>query len=445
MFKKTNIYRNKFISVTIFSLVVTIVIILASGLRPPQVPALSQTGAALGIVPATTDPNNPQTKAWFIETLHPGETVERQAWVVNGFEDEREVEIVTKDAIQTTDGTFTYKDNSEKDELVGTWLNPTTRTLKLPGKSSNNLLKFKISVPADAKPGEYAGVIAVQTQAIPNSNNAILVKNRVGARVYITVPGDQQLAVKVNGFDFINPTKDIYKQVVNQLNPDLAKSVHLLWQVQNTGTVYSKTSGKIKISTPSGEVQTTIDQELGPNMGSISRLLPINKPWEVGQYKATLELSTRPVIFANKGELLDQTNPTTYSTEFEVTEAMLQAIQTAVRDLTKSSDPGSQTTGQLNITGPTSQSTDTQTSQPTTTAWMDYWRVGGLILVVTIGLGVGWWLKHRAKQDQPATSAKPTRVETQSVAHTDKIYEVETTSQSASPTQSNDQSNAPAD
>ena len=85
-----------------------------------SISVLAQDG--VGIVPTNQDPEKPLTKAWIM--------------LRNNNETDTEVQFSSKDSIQTAQGAFSFKDDSQKDTLVGSWIKLSKDKVTVPAKSA---------------------------------------------------------------------------------------------------------------------------------------------------------------------------------------------------------------------------------------------------------------------------------------------------------------------
>lgn len=153
--------------------------------------AISYKG--LGIYPneSERDEKNSLTRSWFIYTLEPGEVKEAKVNVVNQSEEPVEVKIYPVDAVTTKDGAFAPQSEDREKIDVGAWINMPTSELSLK-PNETKVIDFTIKVPENAEVGDHMGAIIVQNKEIPKTEEgtAMQVVNRVGARIYLTVPGE---------------------------------------------------------------------------------------------------------------------------------------------------------------------------------------------------------------------------------------------------------------
>lgn len=157
-------------------------------------PLLAIEGSTVGVRPA--DP----TESWIRARLKPGAASSTTAVVVNLSDTSQRVRIGAADGITTPDGTFTLASEEAAATDVGAWLRPEVTTLTLP-PHSERAIAVGIRVPADAAPGDHAGGLVVRslqpTATTDSGGVAIDVVERVGLRVYLTVPGRRDGTVAV--------------------------------------------------------------------------------------------------------------------------------------------------------------------------------------------------------------------------------------------------------
>jgi hypothetical protein len=157
------------------------------------VPAASPAGAletnTLGITPVGEADN-------FHLELLPGEEMERRAVITNRTDDAHHVRVYPVDATVTAQGGFALGERDAPRNGVSAWLQLPVSELTLAPHSSTPL-PFRLTVPADATPGDHAGGIVLETdpkgQPQDLGDNFAVQLNlveRIGVRVYLTVAGE---------------------------------------------------------------------------------------------------------------------------------------------------------------------------------------------------------------------------------------------------------------
>lgn len=248
----------------------------------------------LGIYPNESewDIKNSLTKSWFIYTLKPGEVKEAKVDVINQSDQPVEVKIYPVDAVTTKDGAFAPQPEDRKRVDVGAWTSMSVSEISLK-PNETKVVDFTIKVPENVEVGDHMGAIIVQGKEVPEAKEgtAMQVVTRVGARIYLTVPGEIIKELEFKDFSY----KIEEGQVVFYL------------VLTNKGNVRILSKGEIEIKDKSGKVVDKIkitEREVFPK-GTI--VLPIK--WEktmAGKFiaQATVnydeKISTKELSFVAK-------------------------------------------------------------------------------------------------------------------------------------------------
>jgi len=159
-----------------YSLIALIALLIGLGWYSPA--------RALGIIPKPL-PNEPP-RSWFVYTLRPSETQVDTIVVSNSSDKPVTAVIEPLDATNTSEGGFSLVADSTDNQDLGKWITLEKTEIQLPaGRSAE--VSFKLAVPSDASPGQHSAGIAVYEKA--TQSGGIGLRIRVGARVYVTVPG----------------------------------------------------------------------------------------------------------------------------------------------------------------------------------------------------------------------------------------------------------------
>ena len=180
----------------------------------------------LGIRPANPDPKQPFGRSWFIYTAEIGKEIQDRVDVTNLADASATVRVWVADAATTEDGAYTIKD--EEPIGVGAWITFFERNDKKPEEIVNlgpeatvdlsagetKTVDFVLKVPESAEVGDHMGAIMAQVVGTPGGSGkanagfgaGVTVVTRVGARVYLTVPGE--LVRKVEFTDFSGGMKN---------------------------------------------------------------------------------------------------------------------------------------------------------------------------------------------------------------------------------------------
>lgn len=169
---------------------VTYVLLAIVFLAAASVSTVAAQSSTVGITPAFPSEENPRTAAIFIHTIKPGESASDGILVVNNTKETRTVNLGVVDSSASVDGSFSCKQNTEKQTKVGTWISLEKKSVEL-AAGTNEIVKLAITVPKDAGPGEHGGCITAQdTKSYgAKKGSGVLLGFRSAVRVAITVPG----------------------------------------------------------------------------------------------------------------------------------------------------------------------------------------------------------------------------------------------------------------
>lgn len=161
------------------------------------------TASGMGIAPAPNPAFPDRNKGWFIyEQVEPGTVIEDIARVVNAGNKKVTLAVEAVDAGMNEDGGFGLVGSPEDNEDIGKWIE-LSRTEVTLGANKEELVPFKINIPADAEVGDHIGALAVyqttsQSDKVANIRGSqVSISTRVGARIYLTVKGDIVRGVKL--------------------------------------------------------------------------------------------------------------------------------------------------------------------------------------------------------------------------------------------------------
>lgn len=167
-------------------------------------PALAVETGKMGIYPTFWDTTNPLTKSWFIYQMDKNQEKEDQATIINHTGEELKLKIYPVDAKTTADGAFSPLLENEPRNEVGAWITLPLSELTLKPHEKKEI-KFTIRIPDNAAVGEHAGAIIIEEVKTKLSNETgvgLNIKQRVGVRVYITIPGKKQIKLSWRDFSF---------------------------------------------------------------------------------------------------------------------------------------------------------------------------------------------------------------------------------------------------
>lgn len=206
--------------------------------------AISSGG--LGIYPNQSEWNlkDDSSKSWFIYTLDPGEIKQSKVDIKNESDQSILLTIYPVDAVTTKDGSFAPQSEDSIKKNVGSWITLPITELSLKPHEIKTV-DYTITVPQNVDIGDHMGAIIIQAKNTDKTKTgtSMQVINRLGARIYITIPGERIEKLAIESFNS---------------NTENGKIIFQLTLV-NEGNVRIAPKGKIEIKDESGTVVDTID------------------------------------------------------------------------------------------------------------------------------------------------------------------------------------------
>ena len=260
----------------------TLLCLLSGLVAFPSAGFAQATPAAAG-----TDPEAPQffidsisdpDHQWFEITLASAESATLVAGVHNSGSVPATLRAFITNATTAPNGGFQPGVQDDELGIPAQWIQLSTQEFTVdPGQMRE--VEFSVTVPAGTPPGFYVAAFVVQTTdsfALPGSETfRQIVSNAVS--VEITVPGEM-----ASGLQLDEPTVTISGQ---QWLLDVP--------ITNTGTARVRPAGQLVITTPTGEVVSSTNVEMGSvyggNTTSVRVMLPGQLP--LGDYLVSLDLS----------------------------------------------------------------------------------------------------------------------------------------------------------
>jgi hypothetical protein len=290
--------------------------------------------AQLGLEPFGINKSDPKENGWFKYTVDPGTTIEDFVVISNVGAEETSVDLRSNDAIITDDGAFTIISNELENKEVGNWVQLTNNTVDVPaGKGVK--VPFKINIPANVKPGEYAGGLSItELEKDDGSTAPLSVKTRIGNRIYITVRGNINISSTVKDLEIINPNVANFNDELRKRGFIQPENIVFKFTAENTGDVYTALSGGFKMILPDGkEINQTFTRNMGPRSGPRTFYIETNVPYQVGKTVLNFDYTTKP-----QNELKDSTGVNyNYSNDkgslsftFDLTDKQLQDFKNLV-------------------------------------------------------------------------------------------------------------------
>ncbi|WP_127792361.1 DUF916 domain-containing protein [Agromyces sp. LHK192] len=211
-------------------------LLLSLGAGLPAAHAAEGGDTVWGVQPSSEQ--GPDGRGAFDYVLAPGETVTDYVGVSNLGAGPISVRVYAMDASTTTDGAFTLPPAGTESVDVGSWVGLGDGDVFEIAPGTRLDIPFRLTVPPDASPGDHAGGIVASLSELSTTGEGaqqVAVDRRVGARVYVTVPGEQLPALEVTdvsvaydgGWNLFGGTATVSYTVANPGNMRVAGSTRL--------------------------------------------------------------------------------------------------------------------------------------------------------------------------------------------------------------------------
>ncbi|HWL43748.1 MAG TPA: DUF916 domain-containing protein [Ilumatobacter sp.] len=208
----------------------------------------AQAPITWGIRPSSA--TGPDGRNAFEYALDPGDTIEDYVGVSNFGDEPLGLAVYASDAFNTLGGDFDLLPAIDAPVDVGAWIAFAEPVVTVPARSRLDI-PFRLTIPANATPGDHAGGI-VASLTLPETSpddSRVAVDRRVGARIYLRVSGDLAPSATIDDLDV---TYD------HNRNPVGRGTATVTYTITNTGNVRLTGTPTIKIAGPFGLGRRTI-------------------------------------------------------------------------------------------------------------------------------------------------------------------------------------------
>ena len=228
----------------------TAALVVVTGLAPPA--ARAANNATWSVAPTGTNGITPRD--WYEYELRAGQTLRDMVSVSNLTGAPMTFRLYPADAYNTPiDGAFALTASAAKTKDAGSWIHLGYSTLNVPPRSRADVA-FEIDVPADATPGDHAAGIVAE-DAAPTATQSVhgrgvVIRQRVGTRVYIRVAGP------------LRPALAVTRMGVRHHDPLLPPftghgQAEIAYQITNTGNVRLSGSAVVTVKDVFGRTLKT--------------------------------------------------------------------------------------------------------------------------------------------------------------------------------------------
>lgn len=185
--------------------------------------------------------------------VDPGTQIVDSVIVTNQSPIAAEFQIYATDAINEFEtGAFSLLKGDETPIDSGAWITTASDKITIePGMQAT--IPFTLLVPSDATPGDHvAGIVASVLTTGETDGAAVVLEQRVGARVYLNVTGPAESGVELSG---------VTSGFTPEINPFAPGAVSVSYDVRNTGNVRLDVRQKLEIAGPFGIPLGTISPD----------------------------------------------------------------------------------------------------------------------------------------------------------------------------------------
>jgi Bacterial protein of unknown function (DUF916) len=211
----------------------------AFGFAPTPTAVAADGDITWSVEPAPTAEGGRRT---FDYKTDPGTQINDTVLVTNQGTTAAEFLIYATDARNELEtGAFGLLKREETPIDAGAWVKTDIDKITLqPGTEAS--IPFTVLVPSDATPGDHVGGIVAAVLTTGNEDGAaVVLEQRVGARVYLTVSGIPDVGVETSGF---------VAGFTAELNPFAPGTMSVTYDVRNTGNLRMDVNQKVQITGP---------------------------------------------------------------------------------------------------------------------------------------------------------------------------------------------------
>jgi hypothetical protein len=246
-----------------------------------QVPRTYAAGGAnFTLQPATVDPANPLSMAYFILAGKPGAVLQEGVVVKNVGTATGTISLYAVDAGTGQNSGIIYLPQNAPRTNVGAWIHLSATQVTLAAGQSE-VVAFRVVIPGKARAGQHVGGIVAedveQDATTTNSRLQITVHSRRVIAVEVNLPGPQVEQLSATSI-----------QVAGSANYEILKV-----GLSNTGTMLLKANGTLQVVDSKGQVLQNLAMSVDSLLPETAIVYPLyvqKKALGVGKYQGKLLL-----------------------------------------------------------------------------------------------------------------------------------------------------------
>ncbi len=254
-------------------------------------PVFAVEYGGIGGRPANPRADNPRTESIFIYTLNPGETQADGIKVINNTASQKTLLVYAVDSVASTGGNFACAQAVEPKTDLGSWISLEKEEVVLESMT-NEIIPFKVNLPANASVGEHNACIVVQEKKAEAEGSGVQLSFRTGLRVAVLVPGEISRKLEITGYSVSKKNKDTFI---------------LVPKVKNLGNVSIDANVKANTEYFFGKVLQTNGGQYPILRGQTSDWnFELPRPYWGGWYKSSISVSYDESLDAQVGKNSDK-------------------------------------------------------------------------------------------------------------------------------------------
>ncbi len=197
--------------------------------------ARAQDSVTWGVRPAASADHG-DGRPNYSYTADPGGTIQDAIAIANHGDRPITLLVYAADGFTTASGQLDLLPRGEPATGVGAWVKPAQSRIEVPAKAAVEV-RFTVTVPADAGPGDHSGGI-VTSLAAPENSGGVNVDRRLCSRIHLRVTGEAKPALAIG---------DLSVDYDGTVNPFGLGSATVGFRVTNTGNIRLSAEQKIAV------------------------------------------------------------------------------------------------------------------------------------------------------------------------------------------------------